>query len=576
MPQVPDWAAYAGYWVAVVKGEIAGVGRSEKEAYLAAKAARRREEPEVIYVAADGTPRGAGARQQPVASSAPANPSRLHERGADYWTLPPFVHNLSALLRDLGATGWLVGGSVRDVCMGREIHDLDVVAGGDALALGRNVADLLGGAYYPLDEERRVARVILNSDSESLCVDLSALRGGGIDRDLRMRDFTVNAMALPLDDPRRESVLDPTGGLADLELGVLRMVTDHAFADDPARLLRAVRFAEELSLRMDAATEAQIASDAPLLQQVSPERLRDEVNRMLALPRFGRCAREMDRLGLLTLVLPEVEGLRGLAQPPPHVWDGLEHTIRAVEAVESLAQALVAGGAAGLWAGFAEAMAPLREKVAEYLDCDLAPEQPRLSILKMAALLHDVGKPATRSEERGRIRFLEHPDAGARMAGEALTRLRYSAAAVRMAATLVREHMRLLSLLRTGEASNRALYRFHQSLGDASTAAGMLFLADLAATRPSDTEPRWVVAQAIVTRVMQACLAEPQVVAPTPLVDGRDLIEALGVSEGPLVGYLIHAVREEQAAGTVHTREEALAFAARALKRWKRVQDENR
>jgi putative nucleotidyltransferase with HDIG domain len=221
-------------------------------------------------------------------------------------------------------------------------------------------------------------------------------------------------------------------------------------------------------------------------------------------------------------------------------------------------------------------MAPLHNEIAEYLHYDLAPEQPRLSILKLAALLHDIGKPATRSEERGRIRFLDHPDAGARMAGEALTRLRYSAAAVRMAATLVREHMRLLSLLSVGEASNRALYRFHQSLGDASAAAGMLFLADLAATRPLDTEPRWTVAQAIVVRVMQACLAEPQVVDPTPLVDGRDLIEALGVGEGPVVGYLIHAVREEQAAGSVRTREEALAFASRALKRWKRARDENR
>ena len=162
------------------------------------------------------------------------------------------------------------------------------------------------------------------------------------------------------------------------------------------------------------------------------------------------------------------------------------------------------------------------------------------------------------------------------MAGEALTRLRYSAAAVRMAATLVREHMRLLSLLSIGEASNRALYRFHQSVGDASAAAGILFLADLAATRSLDDEPRWTVAQAIVTRVLQACLAEPQVVAPVSLVDGRDLIESLGVDEGPVVGYLIHAVREEQAAGSVRTREEALAFASRALKRWKRARDENR
>jgi putative nucleotidyltransferase with HDIG domain len=578
MPQVPNWDAYAGYWVALVKGRIAGVGRTEREAFLAAKSARSREEPEVVYVSPDGNPL---ASEQALPSQVnPAQPGlpRLAEKrdAADYWVLPPLVRRVSALFQSPGTSGYLVGGSVRDLWLRRETHDLDLAVPGDALALGRAAADRLGGAYFPLDEERGVARVIFVCEWQTICLDISALRGVDIADDLRARDFTVNAMALPLDDLRPEALVDPTGGLADLGAGVLRMVAPQSFRDDPGRLLRAVRLAEELPLQMDAATEAALVAEAGLLAQVSPERVRDELNRMLALPRFGRCVREMDRLGLLVRVFPELEGLRGLAQPLPHLWDGLEHTIQTVEAVESLAQALAEGAEEEPWSGFAAALSPLRGEISEYLTCTLAPQQSRLALLKLAALLHDIGKPATRTEERGRIRFIGHPQEGARMAEGALARLRYSTAAVRMVSVLVGEHMWLLSLLRAGHASNRALYRFYQSVGDTAAAAGLLFLADLAATKSLDDEPRWPIAQAIVRRAIEASLAEPQVVSPTPLLDGRELMESLRLDEGPVIGCLLDALREAQAGGTVKTREEALAHAKRALARWRRMRHENR
>ncbi|MDH7490700.1 MAG: HD domain-containing protein, partial [Anaerolineae bacterium] len=389
--------------------------------------------------------------------------------------------------------------------------------------------------------------------------------------DLRARDFTINAMAMPLGDLRREAIVDPAGGLADLAAAVLRPVAGDVFRDDPVRTLRVVRFVHELGLTPAAGLEQAVAAYAPLLAQVASERVRDEVNRMAALPTFGACLRDMDRLGLLDVFLPELAGLRGMDQPWPHRWDALEHSLRTVEAVEVLADALAGAETGGPWGDFAAALGPLRQDVAEYLAVSVAPGESRLVLLKLAAALHDVGKPATRTEDKGRVRFYNHPQVGAEMAAQALTRLRYSAAAVSLVSGVVREHMWLLSLVRTRSVTNRALYRFHRALGDGAVAAALLFLADLFATQPVEQDPNWPAAQAIVRRCLQACLREPHIVSPQPVVSGRDLMAALNLGEGPIIGTLLEAIREAQAEGKVATREEALALAARVVGKQQRM-----
>ncbi len=564
MPREPTLSAYAGYWVALVRGRVAGVGRTEEEAYRSAKAARRREEPQVVYV----PPEGAGFAQAHGLDSSPAS---VADPRALYGAAQGAIRRVAELLRPWEPSAYLVGGTVRDFLLGRAVHDIDVVVPRDALALGRRLADALGGAFYPLDEQRDVARVLFSWQGDSFSLDAAALRGPDLDADLRARDFTINAMAMPLGDLRREAVVDPLGGLGDLAAGVLRPVSGGVFQDDPVRTLRAVRFAHELRLRPAPGLEQVVAAHAPLLAQIAAERIRDEVNRMAALPVFGACLRDMDRLGLLEFVLPELSGLRGMAQPPPHRWDALEHSLRTVEAVEALAGALLNGGADGPWRDFAATLGPLRQQVGHYLAFSLAPGESRLVLLKLAAALHDIGKPATRREEKGRVRFFNHPRAGAEMAAKALTRLRYSAASVSLASGVVREHMWLLSLVRTRSVTNRALYRFHRALGDGAVAAALLFLADLFATQPVEQDANWPAAQAIVRRVLQACLSEPHIVSPQAVVSGRDLMAALNLSEGPIIGALLEAIREAQVEGKVTTREEALALAARVVSKQQRV-----
>ncbi len=563
MARAPDLSAYAGYWVALVRGRVAGVGRTEEEAYRSAKSARRREEPEVVYV----PPRG---DEPPRASDEAAHGlGRVREGNAPAFgtASQAAIARVAQLLGQWEPSAFLVGGSVRDFLLGWAVHDIDLIVPRDALTLGRRLADTLGGAFYPLDEERDVARVLFSWEGESYSADVAAFRGHDLEADLRGRDFTVNAMAMPLSDMRREAIVDPTGGLGDLAAGVLRPVSEAAFVQDPARLLRAVRFAHQLNLGFAPGLEQALAAQAALLGTVAPERIRDEVNRMAALPAFGKCLRDMDRLGLLDAVLPELAPLRGLQQPLPHRWGALEHSIRTVEAVEALADALLRGAADGAWAEFAASLGAVRSQVAAYLMESEAPAESRLVLLKLAAALHDIGKPATRTEEKGRVRFFGHPEVGAEMAASALVRLRYSAAAVSLVSGVIREHMWLLSLVRTRHVTNRALYRFHRALGDGAVATALLFLADMFATQPVEDDPNWPAAQAIVRRVIQACLAEPHIVSPQPVVNGRDLMASLELSEGPTIGALLEAIREAQAEGKVATREQALAFAEKVLKK---------
>ncbi len=193
---------------------------------------------------------------------------------------------------------YLVGGTVRDALLGRDSDDLDFAVEGGAAALARAVADHIGGAYVLMDAERDVARVLRRTRGRRQQFDFAGLRAGDIVADLAARDFTVNAMALPVGEGWG-GLLDPTGGLSDLEARTLRAASRHAFADDPLRILRLVRLAGALDLRADGETEDLARAWAPRLADVSAERLRDEWMLILGLPRATPSLARAGRLGVV-------------------------------------------------------------------------------------------------------------------------------------------------------------------------------------------------------------------------------------------------------------------------------------
>ena len=485
------------------------------------------------------------------------------------------------LLSERSCEGYLVGGYVRDRVLGRFSRDLDLVVAQDALPLARELADRLGGSFVLLDQERHTARVVLRDGEERFYVDLATMHHDGLLADLEGRDFTVNAVAMDVIDIAPSELIDPLGGLGDLHERQLRAVSEEIFREDAIRLLRAVRLSSELGLCIEGHTEGLMARDASLLGQVSAERVRDELCQILAFSETASSLRRLERLGLLGALLPELDTLRGLQQPPPHSEDAFEHSLRVVRALDEVEGALrrmtrgqgdlaVLGGTESDEAKgyFDEAMAPHALRLLARLDEQLVDERRRSALLKLCGLLHDVGKARTRSmDEEGRIRFLGHAREGAAIAAAVARRLRFGNREVRLVRTVVRQHMRPLHLAKLKSLNRRSVYRFFRDTQGAGVDVLLLALADnLALVHAGTNLEEWQ----RICRTAGLLLAAyyeryEEMVEPEPLVTGRDLLERLGIEPGPAVGRILRALQEAQATGEVSTSEGALGLAKSLL-----------
>lgn len=474
---------------------------------------------------------------------------------------PKLQDRVIAWLAPQGA--YLVGGCLRDRLLGRPVYDLDVAVAGDGLAVARRLANHFGGAYYPLDESRGTGRAILPAAGERrLVVDVARFRGETLAADLADRDFTINALAADVRTP--DEVIDLHGGQADLQAGIIRPVSEVSIRNDPLRALRAVRLAAQLDFALAPETEHLIRRDGPAIGGVAGERIRDELARLLALPQAAPSLRRLDDLGLLAVILPELEPLRGLAQPPPHHLDVLAHSLATVQMLEALLNGLQAGNTRY---PLPDSLLPFADRLQAHLAHILSDTRPRLVTLKLAALLHDTGKAAARSVDgEGRIRFLEHPKEGAKLAGQALRRLRFHHAEVRLGETIVRHHMRPLLLARQAGVSSRAVYRFFRDTGSAGVDVLLHALADQGATYAPGAAPgvgderRQRLVELVARMLGDYYERTAERVDPPTLLDGHDLLREFGLQPGPQIGEMLESVREAQASGEVRTRDEALAL----------------
>ncbi len=474
-----------------------------------------------------------------------------------------------------GIDTYVVGGTLRDALLGREVRDLDLALAGHARAWARGLAAALGGRFVALDDARDVARVVL-ARGEVRQIDVAALQGT-LDDDLRRRDFTVDALAVPL---AGGAVIDPCGGLRDLDARLVRMTSPAALDADPLRLLRGVRIAAELGFALEAETSAAVRERAPRAIDAAAERRRDELGHILALDDAASGLWLLDAVGLLEALLPEVAAGKGVEQPPEHAYDVFEHNMRTVGALDlMLAPARPAGETAWLWEELWGVFGWCEDRLRGYFAEPPGRGQPRAALLRLAALLHDVAKPRTRERQPdGRIRFFGHADAGARTAAEILRRYRFPEQEVRWVALLVEQHLRPVQLARPGEApTRRALYRFFRDLGDAAEAVLFLSLADAAAARgPKMTRAGWRRHVAYMNSLLVRSSEDEGIVHPPRLLTGHDIMSALGLVEGPAIGRLLAAVEEAQAGGEVRDREGALAFVREQVRGGPRTADTSR
>jgi tRNA nucleotidyltransferase/poly(A) polymerase len=445
---------------------------------------------------------------------------------------------------------WLVGGALRDRLLGRPTADYDVAVAvpGSVRGTARRLARRTSGHAFKLSEGFGAWRVVAHDHSWQ--VDMLPVVGESIESDLAGRDLTVNAIAQNLCGGE---LIDPWGGLGDLQARRLRMVSGTAFADDPLRVLRLARQARELEFTIDRETGATATRSAQALSEVAPERILAELKRIVASVCALEGLRLMDELSITPVVLPELSALHGVEQSHFHHLDVYEHTL------EVLATAIELERATEQFLG------EHAEAVAEFLSRPLANELTRWHALRFAALLHDVAKPETRTVgAEGRVTFMGHDAAGSHMAGVIMSRLRASDRLTEYVAALTRHHLRLGFLVHQMPLSRRAIYAYLHECAPVPVDVTVLSVADRLATRGERSAEAIAKHLQLAEQLLGEALtweADP----PRPPVRGDELARALGVEPGPELGRILQELEQASFAGEISSEEEAVQRARELL-----------
>jgi poly(A) polymerase len=458
--------------------------------------------------------------------------------------------SIEAARRALGSDeqAWIVGGAIRDAALGEPVRDADLaVARGGEEAAARAIARAVGGFAFPLSQEHATWRAV--SPDEPWHIDVAALRAETIEADLLARDFTVNAVAIPVGggDP-----VDPAGGLADAHRRLLKAVSPGAFEQDPIRLLRAARLGSRYELEIESETLRLARESASRAADPAGERQFAELRGILAGPRPLRGLDAMDTLGVTPVVLPELEALRGVVQNPNHHLDVHGHTLAVLE--EWL----------GIEADVAGFAGELADQIVQFLAEPLADELTRAGALRFGCLFHDLGKPETRAEGSGYVTFIGHDETGARITAEICRRLRTSRRLSLHLQGLARHHLRLGFLVHQRPLPRRAVYDYLKATEPVGADVTLLSVADRLAARGTGpiAGPEMMEAHlALAREILPDALAWHRDGPPAPPLNGAELAAELGMQPGPEMGRLLEELRAASFAGEISGREQALSLA---------------
>ncbi len=455
---------------------------------------------------------------------------------------------------------WLVGGAIRDVLLGIDNPlDLDLAVGGDPSPVAKRVSEALGAPRFALSDRFGGYRV---TAATGLQVDVMPLHPEGLSADLRRRDLTVNALALPLSAAEgwpafdHSGLVDETGGLFDLAQRTLRACAPAAMSDDPLRVLRIARSIAGGRWQIDGAT-VQLARDAaPGLSHVAGERIGAEIRGILGgQDPLGGLA-TLSRLGGTDAVLPEVAALDGVTQSKYHHLDVGGHTREVLEyslALETRLGAYVDPESAA-W-------------VTARLDDEVGGGWSVREAMRFGALLHDIAKPQTRivDESRGTIGFPGHDRAGEKLAGQILERLRVPRKVVRAVQSLTLNHLRLGFLVHARPLGKGGVYDYLRRCDPMEVEVTVLALADRLATRGRRAEEALEAHADLTRELLPAAIAWRQAGgAPTPLLDGDALMAQLGLPGGPWLADALEVQRRARFVDPALTVEQALAMARSA------------
>ena len=451
---------------------------------------------------------------------------------------------------------YLVGGILRDLLLGRkkENPDFDFSLKRNAINFGRGLAKKLRAGFVVLDKEHGAARLVKRMNDKVYTLDFMDFRGKTLEKDLLHRDFTINALAVELEKVLNycnlnDSLIDPYSGRGDLERKLIKVVDKRSFRDDPLRILRAFSFSAIFGFKIDRQTLRLVKSEREKLARVSYERIRDELFKILDTPHAFDYLASLDKLKILKLIIPEIEVMRGIEQGPYHHLDVWKHTLETIKQLEILMQEL-----------------SQHKEIQGYLNEVISSERRRRALIKLGALLHDIGKPRAKRRKDGKTMFHGHERIGVEFTENIARRLKLSNDELNSLEKMVFWHLRPGYLADNEEITPRATFRYFRDTAQEGVSVLLISIADQRATKgPLTNRKSRIHHESIVFGLIKEYFKRLKEEKPQRIINGNDLIKEFKIEPSPVIGKILYEIEELQAIGKIKTKKEALEVAGKYI-----------
>ena len=458
------------------------------------------------------------------------------------------VKTISPVIKDLREHVYIVGGFLRDCMLSVDSCDVDIVTeNGHAKSLAKKMADKLDGYFVELDDVNQIYRVVFNDKVNY--VDIADCVGKDIFEDLKRRDFTVNALAYDL---LEDKLIDVNNSQKDLKDKIIREVSKENILDDPIRLLRAFRFKSQLGFEFSEELKIIINEHANLLTTTAKERINAELIKLFGGVDVADTIQLMCDCGMMSVIFPEVDEMKKIPPNTHHHLDLLAHSIETVRQIQIFYNQSC-------------------EEVKTHLSEILFAGCKRINYLKLAAFLHDVGKPCTWhiDEDTGRHRFIMHDTEGAKLIVPTLKSLKFSKKQIAYIQKIIKNHIYPAGVVTSKDTSYKTYLRFYRKMEEETIDLIALAYADRMSALGPDITKEMIDANINgLKALLDGYLEEKNKLAPLPkLLDGREIMQILGIQPSPYLGEVVSQLKEAQISSIVNSKDEAVEF----IKRLKRV-----
>jgi len=452
---------------------------------------------------------------------------------------------------------YLVGGALRDLILSRQKDnpDFDFCLVRGAINFGRKLAKQLKAGFVVLDEKHAACRLVKKIEGKVYTFDFTDFRAKGLEKDLLHRDFTINSMAVELKDVFSAEdlsalIIDPYFGRDDLKRKIIRVTGNNSFKEDPLRILRAFSFSCMLGFSLDKETLRLAKKEKHLINKVSNERIREELFKIFDSRTAYTSLATLDKLKILEIIFPEIKPMSGIGQGPYHHLDVWQHTLETLNQFELLLHSV-----------------KQNLEISQYLGEELSSLRKRSSLLKLACILHDVGKPKALRREKRKIIFHGHERIGLGLTRLICRRLKLANDETRSLEKIVLWHLRPGYLADNGRPTERAIFRYFRDTGNDALAVLLLSLADQRATKgPLTTAISRLRHEKTVKNLIQRLLKQKNEKKLIRLLNGDDIMRKFKLPPSPLIGKVLGELEEAQAIGKVKNKEEALKLASSIIR----------